>query len=267
MGLQIGLDLALRLEGAELAAAEGAASAMNEGSFSQAFTMEAAGGKAVFFGPGSPLSQALHIGLRGPVSTGDVDRLEAAFLQHNAPVVISLCPYADPTALGEISRRGYRIAHFENTLVRRIRPEDSFNFKPGVRRAELSDRRPWCETVMGGFSEDGQLNEDLMRGLESIFNSRASMQYLVESQGAIAAGASMFAGGGIALLAGDSTLHSHRGRGYQRAPIDARLRHAAESGCDLAMACTLPGTVSQRNYERCGFQVAYTKTMLLKDWT
>jgi hypothetical protein len=38
---------------------------------------------------------------------------------------------------------------------------------------------------------------------------------------------------------------------------------AAELKCDLATASTLPGSVSQRNYERHGFQMAYTKAVLV----
>jgi hypothetical protein len=42
------------------------------------------------------------------------------------------------------------------------------------------------------------------------------------------------------------------------------LRVAVEEGCDLATASTLPGSVSQRNYERNGFHVAYTKAVLVR---
>jgi hypothetical protein len=48
----------------------------------------------------------------------------------------------------------------------------------------------------------------------------------------------------------------------QSALIAARLAAATAAGCHLAMACTAPGTASQRNYERAGFRVAYTKAML-----
>lgn len=51
----------------------------------------------------------------------------------------------------------------------------------------------------------------------------------------------------------------------------ARLRNAVGHGSDLAMACTLPGSVSQRRisqrkYERLGFRVAYTKVLMIKEW-
>jgi GNAT superfamily N-acetyltransferase len=55
-----------------------------------------------------------------------------------------------------------------------------------------------------------------------------------------------------------------RGAGLQGALIRERLRAAVEEGCDLATASTLPGSVSQRNYERNGFQVAYTKAILVR---
>ncbi|HSO74006.1 MAG TPA: hypothetical protein VLU47_04145 [Blastocatellia bacterium] len=44
----------------------------------------------------------------------------------------------------------------------------------------------------------------------------------------------------------------------------ARLAFAVENGCDLAMVATQPGSGSQRNVERQGFRVVYTRTKFLK---
>jgi ribosomal protein S18 acetylase RimI-like enzyme len=55
-----------------------------------------------------------------------------------------------------------------------------------------------------------------------------------------------------------------RGAGLQDALIRERLRTAVAEACDLATASTIPGGVSQRNYERNGFRVAYTKTILVR---
>jgi hypothetical protein len=38
------------------------------------------------------------------------------------------------------------------------------------------------------------------------------------------------------------------------------MRCAADMGCDLAMMVTQPGSDSQRNAERNGFRIAYTRT-------
>jgi GNAT superfamily N-acetyltransferase len=63
----------------------------------------------------------------------------------------------------------------------------------------------------------------------------------------------------VAVLAGASTVPAWRGRGAQGALLRARLAHAASIGCDLAMMGAAPGSASQRNGERAGFRIAYTR--------
>jgi len=75
----------------------------------------------------------------------------------------------------------------------------------------------------------------------------------------IAAGALTIAGD-IALLAGASTVPSARRQGAQNALLEERLRYAAAQGCTDATMATLPGSGSQRNSERNGFRIAYTRT-------
>ena len=63
-----------------------------------------------------------------------------------------------------------------------------------------------------------------------------------------------------ALLAGASTVPEGRRNGAQLALLDTRLHTAASQGCNLAMMVAAPGSASQRNAERNGFRVAYTRT-------
>jgi hypothetical protein len=64
---------------------------------------------------------------------------------------------------------------------------------------------------------------------------------------------------GVAHLAGASTIPDGRKRGAQNALLDHRLQHAAAHGCDIALMGALPGSGSQRNAERHGFRIAYTR--------
>jgi hypothetical protein len=64
---------------------------------------------------------------------------------------------------------------------------------------------------------------------------------------------------GVALMAGAATIPGARNQGAQRALLDCRLKCAAEQGCDIAMICAAPGSASQRNAEREGFRIAYTR--------
>jgi GNAT superfamily N-acetyltransferase len=65
---------------------------------------------------------------------------------------------------------------------------------------------------------------------------------------------------GVALFAGSATVPELRHRGLQTALLHERMRYAFDHGCDLAMMGALPGSESQRNAERKGFRIAYTRT-------
>jgi len=62
------------------------------------------------------------------------------------------------------------------------------------------------------------------------------------------------------LLAGGATVPEARRKGAQRALLNARLRHAVKAGCHIAAMGAQPGSTSQRNAEREGFRIAYTRT-------
>jgi hypothetical protein len=52
----------------------------------------------------------------------------------------------------------------------------------------------------------------------------------------------------------------------QTALFAARLAWARGQQCDVAVSVTQPGSISQRNIERFGFRVAYTRTKLVKEF-
>jgi Acetyltransferase (GNAT) family len=85
------------------------------------------------------------------------------------------------------------------------------------------------------------------------------LSFLAELDGRPIATGAMFIHNGVALLAGASTIPEGRKQGAQLALLESRLRYAVEKGCDLAMMVALPGSASQRNAERQGFRIAYTR--------
>jgi hypothetical protein len=54
-------------------------------------------------------------------------------------------------------------------------------------------------------------------------------------------------------------MPSARRQGAQLALLEGRLRYAATQGCTIGMIVTQPGSGSQRNAERHGFRIAYTR--------
>jgi GNAT superfamily N-acetyltransferase len=79
----------------------------------------------------------------------------------------------------------------------------------------------------------------------------------------MAGGAAAAVYGGLATLFADSTIPGYRRVGMHRELIAARLNEALALGCEMATAATLPGSGSQRNYERMGFEVVYTRVTLV----
>jgi GNAT superfamily N-acetyltransferase len=251
--------LARRIESAEAVNARGCSTRTDGG---PPAVLEVAGGCAIFVGVDSPLTQAVGIGLNGPVAPADLDQLETFFHSRAAGVSLDLCPLADPGLLEELGRRGYRAAEFNNVLVRRLAGAEIV-FTPRIRRATPAESDAWSYTVGQGFFEQGELTTDELNVGRAIFAMDGAMCYLaVTEQAELAGGGAMAIRGGLATLFADSIVPRFRRAGLHRELIAARVNEALAQGADLAAASTLPGSTSQRNYERLGFEVVYTKIMM-----
>lgn len=255
---------ARRLEALEAAANEATArGALRRNPACGAAHEPIAGGAAIFMGVGSPLTQIIGGGMQGDVPAAEMDRLEDFFHSRGSAVFVSLCPLADASFLAHLSERGYRISHFEHTLARAVDrlwplPEPD----PGV--AIRPDTSPFfVETVLRGFGMEP--TPDLLEMFAAMFEAGASEGFLAWCGDTAAGGGGLFRRDGAALFAGDGTLSAMRGRRVQSSLIAHRLRFAQEAGCDLAVACTMTGTTSQRNYERAGFRIAYTKAIFSRE--
>jgi ribosomal protein S18 acetylase RimI-like enzyme len=88
-----------------------------------------------------------------------------------------------------------------------------------------------------------------------------SRMYVAEVDGRIGAAGALVLHDDLAYLANASTLPEARGRGLQSALIAARVDAAARAGIALVSAQAAWSSPSQRNLERAGLRVAYTKTV------
>jgi GNAT superfamily N-acetyltransferase len=248
--------LARRLEAAEAANARGTSGAPGTA------VLEAAGGCAIFAGAESPLTHAVGMGLNGPVAEVWLEEIEEFFRSRGAKATFDVCPLADPAFVGMLSDRGYRATEFNNVLIKRLSGGE-IAFTPRARRALADEGELWSYTVGRGFFEQGELTTEEMDVGRAIFRMAEAQCYLAATEaGQVVAAAAMAVHQGLASLFADSTVAEHRRAGLHRELIAARLNEAMARGCDLATASTLPGSGSQRNYERSGFQVVYTKVMM-----
>ena len=227
-----------------------------------------AGGWAVFTGVGSPISEARGLGMTGPVTEDDMDRLEAFYHSRGDAIRMEVCPLADASLHQLLAKRAYRLLEFSNMLMRPLQPGEQFaeNHRGvATRFIQPCEARLWAETVGRGFAEHFPMTDELLDIMSCWAHSTIGVCLLGTVDGEVAGGGAVAMHDRVALLGGAATLPASRKRGVQSALLQARLAHAAAAGCDLAMTVTLPGSGSQRNVERQGFRVVYTRAKFTLD--
>ena len=226
-----------------------------------------AGGTAVFGGGVYPANHIVGMGLYGPVNVDDVDRVEEFYRSRGVPCEIVVSPLADRSLLEVLAPRGYRVTEFNSVLIRRLH-EDSL-IEPAteitVERVTEATEQIWDRVIAKGFAEFGPLPENLFAAFASVPDT---LCFLARRDGQPAGGAvgAILREASIAAMFGTATLPEFRHRGVQTALIHRRLWEAAKQGCEYAVVSTLPGSGSQRNMERMGFRVAYTKLVMVRTW-
>ena len=221
--------------------------------------MEHAGAYALFDGIGSPLTQTFGFGIFAPPAADDLERLERFLTERGAEAFHEVSPLAGANALTVLASRGYSPVELTSVMFRPIPTEFAEETLVRTRIAADADLELWAKTAAEGWSESAELSA-FMRDLARVSaSSEGTSPFFAEVQGRAVATGTLTIHGGVALLAGGSTIPSARKQGAQRALLEARLRYAAQQGCDLAMICAAPGSASQRNAERHGFRIAYTR--------
>jgi ribosomal protein S18 acetylase RimI-like enzyme len=238
------------------------------------FVIPVVGGLASFAEEGSPYNKVAGLGFGGVPSGAALSEIERAFTVHGAPVQIEIAHLVNPAIGALLTERGYRLESFENVLGFALTGEFERVTPPGieVRRSGDDEFDSWLEVVADGVAHpDAQgipwREEFPARDLpERRARFRSGRRHAL----CRAAGREMAGGGsfrmveGVAQLAGAATAPAHRRRGIQTALLSARLADAATAGCDVAVITTQPGSKSQQNAQRSGFDLLYTRAVLVK---
>ena len=230
---------------------------------------EICGGHMIFAGVGSPVGRVTGMGFDAPVTEADLDRIEAFYRQHGAPSQIDVCPLTDPALLAMLRERGYTLFEFNNVLFRRLDAKEKFPASPEgavIRRAQKEEAAVLNGIVEKSFFPDGGAPEGFQDMLAPLYQTPGAVYFAAEMDGKpVACGAGLvIPEHRIMGLYGAGTLREYRGRGLQTALLRRRMQEAAAAGCEYAVIITQGGTTSQRNAERLGFRVAYSKATMWK---
>jgi GNAT superfamily N-acetyltransferase len=265
------LELARRVENAEGTACSECAEAFQKLHPEFPVAVERiGGGVAVFAGVESPVTQAIGVGINGPVEDDDLNRLGDFFLSRNAPAAAEICPFVDMSLYERVATRGYRLLEVSNVLIRQMEKTAAGAHPPDpppgvtVRPAKPDEAKLWTRTVAQGFAEHFPVTQEILDVMEGFFHGKSAQAFMAFVDGEVAGGGALTIHDGVCGLFGASTLPAMRGRGVQAYLLRTRIDYAASRGCDLAASIAQPGSISHRNIERAGFRVAYTRTKLIR---
>jgi GNAT superfamily N-acetyltransferase len=258
-------DLALsrRLERAEgHACAEFAAARRRLEPGSQSEWMECGGAYVVFDGVDSPTTQTFGLGVFEELTPQTLDIIERFYRDRGAPVFHEVSPLAGVAALDLLCARNYRPIEISSILYRPV-TNSSIQEHSNIRvRVTGPQEAPlWTQVNARGWSHEHPELVDFLLQSGALASAREqSVCFLGELDGQPGAAGTLCIHEGVALFAGAATVPEFRRRGLQAALLEARMSYASDHGCDLAMMVAEIGSNSQRNAERKGFRIAYTRT-------
>jgi ribosomal protein S18 acetylase RimI-like enzyme len=267
-------SLARRIERAEstLIAEFGGAAARQLGR-DRVVIRELGGGVAVAAGAGAPFSKVAGLGF-DPVADTDFELLERMYAERATAVRVEVSSLSTTGICAMLTRRGYVLEGFENVLGIGLPAVVPPGTAIAVAQVDGGETAQWVDVLATAFAHpdtfDGPaLDEPVDRAsLDAVFEQIVTVtgfrRYIGRRDGEVAGAAGMRISDGVAQLCGAATLPSHRRRGVQTSLLQQRLEDAAQAGCDIAVVTTQPGSVSQENVQRQGFEMLYTRAVLVR---
>jgi hypothetical protein len=256
------LELAKRLEAAEgYACAQFAEARVRLFPESGSEWVKIAGAVAVFDGIDAPTTQSFGLGIFESLTPGILERMEQFFFDRNTAALHEVSPLVGVDALDLLCERGYRPIEISNVMYRAVdKPKVDHPANIRVRVVGQDEAQLWGNISARGWTHEHPELEEFAKQMGVLSVARKDGPcFLAEIDGEPAAAGAISIFGGVALFAGAATVPEMRRRGMQAALLQERMLYAFEHGCDLAMMVAEAGSNSQRNAERKGFRVAYTR--------
>lgn len=238
------------------------------------FAVEIGSGFATFGGASSPFTKVAGVGFGALPTRDQISDVENRVTEAGGTVQFEISQLAEPGLAEDLTSRGYRLVSFENVLGRVVNAEDLRDTDPlediRVDRADAR-RDEWMNVVVRGalapdtvgvVQHESFVADEIVRAEEAGLRAGCRI-YLATLDGAPVGGGGLRMIDGIAQFTGAATVPEHRRRGVQSALLRVRLRDAAREGCDLAVVTTQPGSVSQANMHKFGFDLLYARAVLV----
>ena len=212
---------------------------------------------------------SVGFGLDREIYSSDIAMIEDSIRKKgiSSNIHFELTPYSSQSSLKILQERGYTLDHFLTVWVLNLEEwkssNDNFNSdKVSVIRVTADESYEWARTVALGFSSDENITEDSIQSVRCFLILSNSVAFLLKENEVSAAGGFLAMNDNLGEMFLTSTIHLHRGKGYQNYLIEERIKYAKSKGCTQITVTTKPNNTSARNMERNGFKLAYNKVIL-----
>lgn len=234
-----------------------------------------AGGHACRAWPGSWINRADGVGFNGPVTAGEIARLTDFYHCVGLDALVKVNPYAHESLHAHLAAAGYTTKRFENLLFRTLdpaRPAASPHTLPPdiqIRVIERGDEKAVREAAtlcvnVFATPERPALAADIELSVRSIQRADCVSLAAYSADGTCIASCGVEWLGPLATLYGAVVHPDFRRRGIQQTLIAQRLNIAAQRGLTIATIGCTPGIPTEQNARALGFQLAYTRSVMIK---
>ena len=124
-----------------------------------------------------------------------------------------------------------------------------------IRELPRDEIGAWAEVMIAANGMGGAFAEAWRAMERELARAPHDHRFIGEIDGRAVATGALHTHHAVGYLRAGAVLPAFRGRGIQRAMIEARIAHAARLGCDLVGSIAEVDTSSARNLERAGMQV------------
>lgn len=186
------------------------------------------------------------------------------YKESGIPATFDITPaHATVELLKALADKGYVQSGFHTVLYRPL--EDIFDLRIEtnplitIRELHLDECNVFGDVYTKGFGMPSFLSEHVATNNRVLHHHQNWNFYIAMYDGEPAGIGVFYAENGIGTLAASATLPAFRNKGVHQALVATRIEKAKELNCSLLVGQAAFGSASQRNMERAGMKIAYTK--------
>jgi ribosomal protein S18 acetylase RimI-like enzyme len=198
-----------------------------------------------------------------------IDPAIAFFDARGADTKLEVSSYASPALIAAVNARGFELRFFTHVLAMPVRNVSRLTPPAGITierldRSDLAAVRAAAIHNDRCFATDRDVSEVSVGLTMKHLLNPTNDTFVAKARGEIVGVGCSESSHGVTLVFGGAVRPDLRGRGLQQALINVRVANAAERGSEVICVMAGPGTQSERNALRAGFQIVGTRAFFVR---